>query len=126
MYFGEIEIEIKQIIQASISKRIHEEDVKNLPLGKFSLLDIFYTNIMALGLNYNLETAVEDLYETKSPIEEAFYGKIISTKEFLRNSLQTTENECKNEIAAYKMAVALKKQNATNQEIVTLIKQLLQ
>ncbi|MBL7969660.1 MAG: hypothetical protein JNK09_21850 [Prolixibacteraceae bacterium] len=80
--------ELESVFLQKLDKLIDDDIVKGNPmLTKQAVLDIFYTNIMALGYNNgNKQKAIDDIYEMQSPL----YGESVELMENIEARIDTT------------------------------------
>jgi len=80
--------ELQRVFLQKLDNLIDDDIVKGNPmLTKQAVLDIFYTNIMALGYNFgNKQKAIDDIYEMQSPL----YGESVELMENIEARIEST------------------------------------
>ena len=97
-----IENEVKNLIKKSLEKRLIGFDNIDPTLAKFTLIEQWITDIMALGYNdFDVEASAKDIYELQKPIHERFL-------EDYRARVFLSNNRFSEEICAFKKYLELK------------------
>lgn len=111
-----MENKVKQLIRDSLYKRLVGHDEIDTILDNAALVETWITGIMALGYNdYDIELAVQDIYEMKSR-----FGEI--SIEDIRAFVTLVNNRFPDEIAAFSQYVKLCKEES-EEEVIAAVKE---